>query len=77
MGILSRILDIHPHASIVVHLWWLVKLKLGIFTADYSPFVSLILPCLNLREYNATRTSAFLAYIRIKNICHLDSTSLK
>ena len=65
-GILALILDIHLHTSVIVHLRWLliVEQELGrILATDLSPLVSLLLSCFNLREYDATCASAFLAYI--------------
>ena len=60
--VLARILDVHLHSSVVVHLrrWLMVELELGAFTADLSPLVS---SCLcHLREDNTAGTSTFFGY---------------
>ena len=67
--VLARILDVHLHSSVVIHLWrWLmVELELGVFTADLSPLVS---SCLcHLREDNTACTSPFFSYIK-QSLCN-------
>ena len=62
--VLARILDVHLHSSVVIHLWrWLmIELELRPFTADLSPLVS---SCLcHLSEDNTAGTSTFFGYIK-------------